>query len=133
MAEDAACLVEDGVALSYAGVPIRWRLVAALPVINLVTGLVVAGLADPARRGIEDLDPLVLAALAASFAASMWLTALLAGSLANPIAALRDATERLGGDDLSTRVPVATTDGDGGARPLVQRHGNRPRRARAPT
>ena len=113
VAEDAACLVEEGVALSYSGVPMRWRLVAALPVINLVTGLVVAGLADPGRRGIEDLDPLVLVALAVSFGASLWLTALLAGSVAGPITALRDATERLGRGDLSTRVPVATTDETG--------------------
>jgi adenylate cyclase len=113
VAEDAACLVEEGVALSYQGVPIRWRLLTALPVINLITGLVIAGLADPGREGIEDLDPLVLGALTASFGASLWLTALLAGSVAAPIAALRDATERLGAGDLSTRVPVATTDETG--------------------
>ena len=113
IAEDAACLVEDGVALSYEGVPLRWRLVAALPVINLLTGLIVAGLADPGRRGIVDFHPLVLVALAVSFAASLWLTALLAGSVAGPIAVLRDATTRLGGGDLSTRVPVATTDETG--------------------
>ena len=113
VAEDAACRVADGVALSYAGVPIRWRLVAALPAINLGTGLIVAGLADPNRGGIEDLDLVVLAALAVSFGASLWLTALLAGSVASPIAALRDATERLGEGDLSTRVPVATTDETG--------------------
>jgi adenylate cyclase len=113
VAEDAACLVEEGVALSYSGVPLRWRLVAALPVINLITGLVVAGLADPGRSGIEDMDLLVVAALAISFIASLWLTALLAGSVAAPIVALRDATQRLGGGDLSTRVPVATTDETG--------------------
>ena len=81
--------------------------------INLITGLVVAGLADPGRQGIEDMDPLVMAALGISFAASLWLTALLAGSVAAPISALRDATERLGGGDLSTRVPVTTTDETG--------------------
>jgi adenylate cyclase len=113
VAEDAACLVEEGVALRYRGIPMRWRLLAVLPVINLVTGFVVAGLADPGRRGVEDLDPLVLAALAVSFGASLWLTALLAGSVVRPIAALRDATERLGGGDLSTRVPVAATDETG--------------------
>jgi adenylate cyclase len=113
VAEDAACLVEEGVALSYPGVPIRWRLLTTLPVINLVTGLLIAGLADPGRHGIEDLDPVVVMALAVSFAASLWLTALLAGSVAAPISALRDATERLGGGDLSTRVPVATTDETG--------------------
>ena len=113
VAEDAACLVDEGVALSYDGVPMRWRLIAALPVINLITGLVIAGLADPGRQGIEDMDPLVMAALGISFAASLWLTALLAGSVAAPISALRDATERLGGGDLSTRVPVTTTDETG--------------------
>jgi adenylate cyclase len=113
VAEDAAGLVEDGVALSYPGVPMRWRLVVALPVINLITGLVVAGLADPGTEGIADFDVLVLAALVVSFAASLWLTALLAGSVAAPISALRDATERLGRGDLSTRVPVATTDETG--------------------
>jgi adenylate cyclase len=113
VAEDAAHHVEDGVALSSPGLPLRWRLVAALPLINLGTGLVVAGLADPDRQGIEDLNLIVFAALAASFAASLWLTALLAGSVAAPISALRDATERLGAGDLSTRVPVASTDETG--------------------
>jgi adenylate cyclase len=113
VAEDAACRVEEGVALSYQGVPLRWRLVAALPLINLGTGLVVAGLADPGREGIEDLDLIVFGALGLSFAASLWLTALLAGSVAAPISALREATERLGGGDLSTRVPVSSTDETG--------------------
>ena len=113
IAEDAACLVEDGVALTHRGVTLRWRLVGALPVINLLTGLLVAGLADPARRGVEGFDPLVLVALAVSFGASLWLTALLAGSVARPISVLRDATERLGEGDLSTRVPLATTDETG--------------------
>jgi adenylate cyclase len=113
VAEDAACLVEEGVVLRYDGIPMRWRLVAALPVINLITGVVIAGLADPGRQGIEDMDLLVVAALAVSFAASLWLTALLAGSVAAPIVALRDATHRLGEGDLSARVPVATTDETG--------------------
>jgi len=113
VAEDAACLVEDGVALSYDGVPLRWRLVGALPVINLLTGLLVAGLADPGRQGIADFDPLVVVALAVSFGASLWLTFLLAGSIAGPVSVLRDATERLGGGELSTRVPVVTTDETG--------------------
>jgi class 3 adenylate cyclase len=113
VAEDAACLVPEGVALSHTGVPMRWRLITALPAINIITGLVIAGLADPGRQGIEDLDPVVLAALAGSFGASLWLTALLAGSVAAPISALRDATERLGGGDLSTRAPVVTTDETG--------------------
>jgi adenylate cyclase len=113
VAEDAACLVEDGVALSSPGIPMRWRLVAALPVINLGTGLTVAGLADPGRQGIADVEPMVLAALAASLGASLWLTVLLAGSMARPITALRDATDRLRRGDLSTRVPVATTDETG--------------------
>jgi adenylate cyclase len=84
-----------------------------LTVINLITGVVIAGLADPGRQGIEDMDLLVVAALAVSFAASLWLTALLAGSVAAPIVALRDATHRLGEGDLSARVPVATTDETG--------------------
>ena len=86
---------------------------ASLPAINLLTGLLVAGLAHPGRRGVEDFDPLVLVALVVSFGASLWLTALLAGSVAGPIVALRDATERVGAGDLSTRVPVATTDETG--------------------
>jgi adenylate cyclase len=113
LAEDAASLVKDGVALSHSGVPLRWRLVTALPVINVITGLVIAGIADPGRQGIEDIDLMVLLALGFSFAASLWLTALLAGSVAAPISALRDATERLGAGDLSTRVPVASTDETG--------------------
>ena len=92
--------------------PLRGKLLVALPVINVVTGVVVAGLAseDPSLRA---LGLGVLVALGVAFTISFELSALLARSLLSPIQDLREGTERVIAGDLSARVPVLGTDETG--------------------
>src|SRR4051812_38635342 len=45
--EETSCELADGIELGRVTVPLRWRLLGALPAINVITGVVVAGLASP--------------------------------------------------------------------------------------
>ena len=94
-------------------VPLRWRLLASLPAVNLMTGIAVGGFS--AGEG-DDLSALGLALLgsgAAAILVSSWLTAFLSTSITTPITQLRDAARQVGRGDLSVRVPVASTDESG--------------------
>ena len=109
---DVSCDLPDGVDLGNRSVPLRGKLLVALPVINVITGVVVAGLAseDPSLRA---LGVGVLVALGVAFTISFGLSALLARSLIGPIRDLRQATARVIAGDLRTRVPVLGTDETG--------------------
>jgi class 3 adenylate cyclase len=102
----------DGADLGERSVPLRGKLLIALPVINVVTGVVVAGLAsdDPSLRA---LGIGVLVALIVAFTLSFELSALLARSVVEPIQDLREGTERVTAGDLGVRVPVLGTDETG--------------------
>jgi class 3 adenylate cyclase len=102
----------DGADLGERSVPLRSKLLIALPVINVVTGVVVAGLAsdDPSLRA---LGIGVLVALIVAFTLSFELSALLARSVVEPIQDLRAGTERVTAGDLRVRVPVLGTDETG--------------------
>jgi adenylate cyclase len=94
------------------GVPLRWRLLAALPAINVITGTVVGGVAD-VGSDLTRLALAVLVSIAVAATVSLALTLLLAESVTAPIAALREATQRVGRGELDVRVPVVTTDETG--------------------
>jgi adenylate cyclase len=102
----------DGADLGERSVPLRSKLLIALPVINVVTGVVVAGLAsdDPSLRA---LGIGVVVALIVAFTLSFELSALLARSVVEPIQDLREGTERVTAGDLRVRVPVLGTDETG--------------------
>jgi class 3 adenylate cyclase len=102
----------DGAALGERSVPLRVKLLVALPVINVVTGVVVAGLAsgDPSLRA---LGIGVLGAIGVAFTISFELSALLSRSLLQPLQDLREGTERVTAGDLRVRVPVLGTDETG--------------------
>jgi adenylate cyclase len=109
---DVSCDLPDGADLGNRSVPLRGKLLVALPVINVITGVVVAGLAseDPSLRA---LGIGVLVALGVAFTISFGLSALLARSLIGPIRDLRQGTARVTAGDLRTRVPVLGTDETG--------------------
>ena len=109
---DVSCALPDGADLGERSVPLRTKLLVALPVINVVTGVVVAGLAseDPSLRA---LGVGVLVALVVAFTLSFELSALLARSVVEPIQDLREGTERVTAGDLGVRVPVLGTDETG--------------------
>ncbi|MFL5867512.1 MAG: adenylate/guanylate cyclase domain-containing protein [Thermoleophilaceae bacterium] len=109
--EDIAREATDEVDLYVAGPSVRSRLLAALPVINVITGVTVAGLFHSDNLGDLALAVLVSAAVAATV--SLTLTLLLSDSVTAPIAALHEAADRVGQGDFAARVPVVTTDETG--------------------
>jgi class 3 adenylate cyclase len=92
------------------GVPLRWKLLAALPIINVITGVVVSGLSTAEQASLEDLGLDVIVAVVVAFTISFELTALVTKSVLDPVGDLLDATDRVTKGDLSTRVPVISGD-----------------------
>ena len=100
----------DDFEASAEGVPLRWKLLAALPIINVITGVVVSGLSTAETASLEDLGLDVVVAVLVAFTISFELTVLVTKSLLDPVNELLRATERVTKGDLSTRVPVVSGD-----------------------
>jgi adenylate cyclase len=94
-------------------IPLRVRLMTALPLINLITGLVVAALSSSGGGG-EALGVDVLIAVAVATTISLELTVLFAKSILRPIADLQRATEAVREGRYDVSVPVTTGDELGG-------------------
>lgn len=92
------------------GVPLRWKLLGALPLINVITGVIVSGLSTRERASLSDLGLDVIVAVVVAFTISFELTLLLSRSVLSPVRELVDATERVKGGDLSARVAVSSGD-----------------------
>jgi len=96
------------------GLPLRWRLLISAPIINVITGVVVAGLSTRGHHArLTDLGISWLIAVVVSFTLSLELVLLVVRSLATSLGDLRRATERVRGGDYSARVPVVATDETG--------------------
>ena len=92
------------------GVPLRWKLLGALPMINVITGVIVSGLSTRDRASLADLGLDVIVAVLVAFTVSFELTVLLTRSVLSPVRELADATQRVKGGDFSARVPVTSGD-----------------------
>jgi adenylate cyclase len=92
--------------------PLRVRLLAALPAINVITAVPVAGIFQ-SGNDIVDLGLAVLMSIVVAATISLALTLLLADSVTAPLATLTGATRRVGQGDFEVRVPVLTTDETG--------------------
>jgi adenylate cyclase len=110
---DVSRALPDGADLGRPPVPLRWKLLAGLPAINIITGVVVAGLSTTRSSGLDDLGLDVLVAVIVAFTISLELTVLLSRSIVQPIDDLRAATARVIGGDLSARVDVVSNDETG--------------------
>ena len=88
---------------------LRTRLLAAMPLINLITGLVVAALTSEGGGG-ADLGVDVLIAVAVATTISLELTVLLSKSIMRPIADLQRATNAVAEGRFDVDVPVTTGD-----------------------
>ncbi|MFZ0042326.1 MAG: adenylate/guanylate cyclase domain-containing protein [Solirubrobacteraceae bacterium] len=96
------------------GLPLRWRLLAVAPVINVITGVVVAGLSTHGQHTtLADLGVSWVIAVIVSFTISFELVVLVARSLVSSLSDLREATEAVSHGDLAARVPVVATDETG--------------------
>jgi class 3 adenylate cyclase len=92
------------------GVPLRWKLLGALPLINVITGVVVSGLSQDATASINDLGIDVVVAVIVAFTISLELTVLVTRSVLKPVDDLLEATERVKSGDLDARVPLTSGD-----------------------
>jgi adenylate cyclase len=93
-----------------AGVPLRWKLLGALPIINIVTGVVVAGLSTNGSASLNDLGVDVVVAVLVAFTISLELTVLLTKSVLRPVEDLLEATRRVKEGDLDARVRLTSGD-----------------------
>ena len=92
------------------GVPLRWKLLGALPLINVITGVVVSGLSTDGSARLEDLGLDVVVAVLVAFTISLELTLLVTRSVLQPVDKLLEATEAVKTGDLDARVPVTSGD-----------------------
>jgi class 3 adenylate cyclase len=92
------------------GVPLRWKLLSSIPLINVVTGVVVSGLSSGQSSSLAGLGLSVVAAVVVAFTISLELTVLMSRSILRPVRDLLDATERVKAGDFSARVPVISGD-----------------------
>ena len=90
-------------------VPLRLRLAVALPLINLITGLVVAALTSDGGDG-SNLGLDVLIALLVATTISLELTWMLSKSILRPLRDVELAVERVRAGDFEAAVPVTTGD-----------------------
>lgn len=111
--EDVGRALPAGGSLEPVQVPLRWRLLASLPAVNLMTGVAVGGFSAGEGDDLGALGLALVGSAAAAILVSGWLTGLLSTSITTPILELRDAARQVGRGDLSVRVPVASTDESG--------------------
>ena len=103
----------DDFAIGRPAVPLRLKLLTAVPALNIVTGVVVAGLSTNGTATLSDLGVDVVVAVLVSLTTAFYLTLLLTRSILGPIHDLRAATQRVAQGDLSVRVPVVSADETG--------------------
>jgi len=84
---------------------LRLRLLTALPMINVITGVVVAAIA-----GADNLGVSVLVAIGVATTISLELTILLSRSILGPLRDVQRATGSIGRGDFDVAVPITTAD-----------------------
>ena len=92
------------------GVPLRWKLLGALPLINVITGVVASGLSTDGSASLDDLGLDVVVAVVVAFTISFELVLLVTKSILRPVDDLLEATEAVKRGDLDARVPVVSGD-----------------------
>jgi adenylate cyclase len=92
------------------GVPLRWKLLGALPLINVITGVVASGLSTDGSASLDDLGLDVVVAVGVAFTISFELVLLVTRSILRPVDDLLEATEAVKRGDLSARVAVVSGD-----------------------
>ncbi len=90
--------------------PLRVKLMASLPLINIITGLVAAALSGGGAGGGTSLGADVLVAIGVAFTISLLLTVLLAGSILRPVKDIEEGFEAVRQGRFGVTVPVTTPD-----------------------
>lgn len=89
---------------------LRMKLMAGLPLINIITGLTVSALTAGGEGGARSLGFNVLVATGVAFTISFELTALLSKSILRPIGDIKEGMDAIRRGDYDSRVPVTTSD-----------------------
>ena len=89
-------------------IPLRWKLLATLPLINVITAFVVQALSSDNVAPTPEIDFMIAVAIATAI--SLELSVLLSRSILRPIGDLQKATERISDGDFDVSVPVTTGD-----------------------
>jgi class 3 adenylate cyclase len=111
--EEVSHDLPDGPGVASVSVPLRWKLLIALPAINIVSGVTVVGFASPDDAGLGQLGFGVLVTIGVAFTISLELSLLVLRSILQPIQDLQRGTAAVAAGDLSARVPVVATDETG--------------------
>jgi adenylate cyclase len=106
---DINAALETPVRIDRPTLPLRFKLLGSLPLINVITGVVVAALTSEGG-GSQALGFNVLIALAVAFMVSFEITVLLTRSILRPVEDLEAATERIRQGRFDEHVPVTTSD-----------------------
>ncbi len=108
--EDIASLLPRDFAGQPVGVPLRWKLLGALPILSVVTGVVTSGLSTDGGTSLNDLGLDVVVAMLIAFTVALEMTILITKSVVGPVNDLLEATQRVRHGDLEARVPVTSGD-----------------------
>ncbi len=91
--------------------PLRYKLIGSLPMMNIITGLVVAALSSAeSGGGGAGLGTDVLIVIGASFAVSLIVTVMLSSSIMRPLNDLEEGIEAVRRGRYHVTVPVTTPD-----------------------
>jgi class 3 adenylate cyclase len=111
--EEVSRDLPDGPGVASVSVPLKWKLLIALPAINIVSGVTVVGFAAPPDSGLDQLGFGVLVTIGVAFTISLELSVLLLRSILQPIEDLQRGTAHVARGDFTVRVPVLGTDETG--------------------
>jgi len=111
--DDIATQLSDEVEIDAISLPLRRRLLSAIPAISAGVGVLVVGLVEGGHPGVGELLVAIAVSLGVAMTLAFAFTTLLAESVVSPIHRLREATAKVGGGDLTTRVPVGSADETG--------------------
>lgn len=99
-----------GMDLHVAGMPMGRKLLVAVPLISVLSGVTVAVAATAVTGSVPDIVPLIGVALAVTFSTSGAMVLLTTRALVAPMEDLLAATRRVGAGELSARAEVTTDD-----------------------
>jgi adenylate cyclase len=111
--EEVSHDLPDGPGIASVSVPLKWKLLIALPAINIVSGVTAVGFASPKDAGLDQLGFGVLVTIGVAFTISLELSLLVLRSVLQPIEDLQRGTGAVAEGDYTVRVPVLGTDETG--------------------
>ncbi len=89
-------------------ISLRFKLLATLPLLNLITAFVVQAISTENASVVPEIDFTVAVAVATAIA--LEITVMLSRSILRPVNDLRDATKRIAEGDFDVSIPVTTGD-----------------------